>query len=424
LQPESKQSRPGGERRIPERRVEPWSAFRYRDYRLIFTGQVFSNLGQWMQFTSLTYLLGVMLAPSSAQASLHLGFLGAAQAIPSLLCSPIAGYVADRYPRRRTLFIVGIGRASAALGMAMVTQFNAPWVMPAALLLAAIFAAVQAFDFPTRQSWVPHLVPPRVLSNAVGLMGVGNNMPLMIGPAIAGLLIGTVGVYTSFYVQAATQVVVVILIASMRPVPASNTSREPMLQQITEGLRFVASHAVLKWVVLLLVVLSFLVRPFNLLLAGFAGHVLRVDAKAYGTMLALVGIGTFTGALMTAVWQSERRAGLFVGSGVLISVMLVLLSVSREFAVVLVVLAVMGFGQMSFSNTSVYIVQVLADPAMRGRALSLLSMIVLGVIPAGALVLGALASLIGLPATYALGGAIGLAFSAWIWFAHPTVRRA
>lgn len=412
------------EQRIPERRTHPLGALAFRDFRLLISGQLISQLGTWMQFTSLTYLLGVTLARSEAQSALNLGFLGAAQSIPVLLLSPIAGFVADRYPRRRTLMIVAIVRAAAALALTFVSNSRGSWVGPAAFLIAALYAAAQAFDPPTRQSWISLLVPRSLLSNAIGLGALGNNAPLTIGPAIAGVLIGTVGVYASFLVNAVSQLAVVIAVGMMKPVAPSSTSHEPMLHQIATGLRFIVGHPLLRYIVAVLVIGSLCVRPYNLLLAGFAGHVLGVGAREYGTMLAVGGVGTVLGALSTAMFHPQRRAAASFVSLLVTSLALVSLGWIRNPFEVLGALMVMGFGTMSYASMTNVMIQTEAPEEMRGRVLSLYSMIILGFVPIGGLVFGSIGSAIGLPAVYVLGGAIGMLTIVFVWLRVPVLRRA
>lgn len=399
-------------------------ALAFRDFRLLISGQLVSQLGTWMQFTSLTYFLGVLLAPTEAQSALNLGFLGAAQSIPVLLLSPIAGFVADRYPRRRTLMLVAIVRAISALGLAFVSRARGDWVVLAAFSIAALYAAAQSFDPPTRQSWISLLVPRSLLSNAIGLGALGNNAPLTIGPAIAGILIGTAGIYASFLVNAVSQFAVIIAVGLMRPVPPSSTSREPMLREIATGIRFIAAHGSLRWIVLVLIVSSLCVRPYNLLLAGFAGHVLDVGAKAYGTMLAIGGVGTVLGALATALFRSERRAAVTFISLLLSSIALVSLGWVRNWFGVLGALMLLGFGMMSYVSSTNVIIQSEAPDEMRGRALSLFSMIILGFVPIGGLIFGAIGFAIGLPLAYVLGGAIGIISVVFVWLRAPAVRHA
>lgn len=416
--------RPRGEPRIPERRARLLSAFAYRDFRLLWFGLLISNIGTWMQFTSMTYLVGVLLAPSAAQSALNLGVLGAARSIPVLLLSPISGFVADHFPRRRTLFIANTAQTILALALAFVSQERGVWVLILIYLIAAMQSAAQSFDAPARQSWVPMLVPRHLISNAIGLNSIAFNGPLMVGPAVAGILIGEVGVHVSFFINAFATCAVLAALVFMRPSPASSTSREPMLTQIAMGLRFVASHPVLRWIILLMVVTSLAVRPFTSLLAAYATHTLHVDAKAYGWLLAAGGIGTVAGAFLTAILQSERRAGLWFISSIVTAIGLIALAHNTSYSTALLLQIVMGVGTMTFVSSSNVLIQTLSPDEMRGRAVSVFSMITLGLVPAGTLLLGSLGSVVGLGTAFTIGGAIALVIGAWVWFVHPALRSA
>ncbi|MBV8425194.1 MAG: MFS transporter, partial [Candidatus Eremiobacteraeota bacterium] len=258
------------EQRIPERRLRLWSAFAYRDFRLLWLGLLVANVGFWMQFTSMTYLVGVVLSGSAAQSALNLGLVGAARSIPVLLLSPLSGFIADHFPRRQTLFVTNTAQALLALGLAFAALHRGPWVLGLVYLIAAGQAAAQTFDSPARQSWIPLLVPRHLISNAIGLNSIAFNAPMTVGPAIAGILIGAVGVHVSFFVNAVLASAVIIAVILMAPAPPSSSSREPIMQQIVEGLHFIAGHPVLRFVIGMLVVTSFTVRPFTSLLASYA----------------------------------------------------------------------------------------------------------------------------------------------------------
>ncbi|MGA3036316.1 MAG: MFS transporter [Vulcanimicrobiaceae bacterium] len=412
------------EPRIPERKLRLWSAFAHRDFRLLWIGLLISNVGFWMQFTSLTYLVGVVLAHNAAQSALNLGLVGAARSLPVFAFSPIAGFIADHFPRRRTLLITNTGQALLALALAFTSQHRGPWVLYIVYLIAALQAMAQTFDSPARQSWIPILVPRNLISNAIGLNSIAFNGPMTVGPAIAGILIGTVGVHISFFVNAGLTCAVVLALVFMAPAPPSSTSREPVFQQVAEGLRFIASHPVLRWIIGMLVVTSFTVRPFTSLLAAFATHVVHVDASGYGWLLAAGGIGTVVGAVTTALYQSERRGGWWFFAGTVSALGVIALGYTHDFGIALFEQAVLGFGMMSFIGSSNVLVQTLSPDDMRGRAVSVYSMTILGLVPAGTLVLGFLGSQIGLSLAFVCGGAVALVAGVWVWLAHPALRRA
>ncbi|MGH7659405.1 MAG: MFS transporter [Vulcanimicrobiaceae bacterium] len=415
---------PRDEGRIPERAPRLFSAFAYRDFRLLWTGLLISNVGWWMQFTSLTYLVGVVLAKGPAQSALNLGLLGAVRSVPVLLLSPLAGLVADRYPRRRTLLFTNIAQVALALALAVVSAYRGGWVLLVVYAIASMQAASQCFDSPSRQSWIPLLVPRRLISNAIGLNSIAFNAPMMVGPAIAGVLIAGVSLGISFYANAISSFAVVAALIMMSPAPASSSSREPALRQIAEGLRFIAKHPVLRWIVFMLVVTSFLVRPFTSLLAAYAAHVVFVDAKGYAWLLTAGGLGTITGALVTALYHSERRGGLWFGAGVLASVGLLALGYTHDFKFALLEQVALGLGTMAFVSSSNVLVQTLSPDEMRGRAMSVYSMVILGLVPAGTLLLGSLGSVLGLGTAFICSGSLALLLGFWVWLSSPAVRSA
>jgi MFS family permease len=412
------------EPRLPERKLRLWSAFEYRDFRLLWIGLLVANVGFWMQFTSLTYLVGVVLAHNAAQSAFNLGLIGAARSIPVFLFSPIAGFMADHFPRRRTLLFTNTGQTILALGLAFTSLHREPWVLYVVYLIAALQATAQTFDSPARQSWIPILVPRNLISNAIGLNSIAFNAPMTVGPAIAGILIGIVGVHVSFFVNAFLSCAVVVAVILMTPAPPASTSREPVFQQIAEGLRFIWSHPVLRWIIGMLIVTSFTVRPFTSLLAAFATHVVHVGATGYGLLLAAGGVGTIVGAVTTALYQSDRRGGWWFFAGSVSAIGIIALGYTHDFTVALFEQAVLGFGMMSFIGSSNVLVQTLSPDEMRGRAVSVYSMTILGLVPAGTLVLGFLGSQIGLSLAFVCGGAVALVAGVWVWLAHPALRRA
>ena len=377
----------------------------------------------WAQFTSLTYFLGVILAATTAQSSLNLGFLGAAFALPALCVAPIGGFLADRYPRRRTIMIAAVIRVILALAFSIVSMQHASWVPGVTLAITGLFAAAFTLDLPSRDTWVPALVPRRLIGNGIGLYAMASNAPLTIGPAVAGYLIGSAGLQAAFLINAVAQCISLVTVFWMRPVAATNPSREPMLRQIVDGVRFVASHPTLRWIVVLLLLVNLCVRPYVWLLAAFAGHILFVDAKAYGLMLAAGGVGSVVGALGSALWPYQRRSPLWIAAASSVSAGVLLLSFVRDFWTALAIVAFCGVGLMALASSTNIFLQILSSDEMRGRAISLQSVIGQGIVPLGTLMMGALASAIGLPAVFALGGIIGLLSGAWIWFANPEVRR-
>jgi MFS family permease len=409
------------EQHIPTRNLGILSPFRFHDYRLLWFGLFISNIGTWMQTTALGYLV-VAMAPNPNLASLYVGLLGASSAIPVLLLSPIAGVVADRNPRRRVLLITNLTSSLIALILAILATYNllTLWEI---CLLAAARAASQSFDAPARQSWVPLLVPREYVGNAIGLNSIAFNAPAVIAPPIAGLLILSVGIAAAFYVNAVATLAVVFALCYMRPSPASSKTHESALQSIRDGLNFLLTHPVLGSVLGLLVVICLFVRPYQQLLPAYTAHIVHVDARGLGILLAASGFGAIGGAAITAIVGAHRRGVVWFISAALMSICDMLLGITHNYTLAIPILALLGISVMSFVGSSNVLLQTLSSDEMRGRVISIFSMIALGFVPAGSLLLGFVATYIGLSATLIAGGALSLLLAIMVFTRNAELRQ-
>lgn len=410
------------EPRAPRRRARLSGALHYRDFRLLWIGLLVGNIGNWMQFTTLGYFVAY-LGQTPAQSALNVGLLGASRAVPVLIVSPLAGVVADRYPRRRILLLTNGATSLFSLVLAVLTASRAITLYEVFLLSAAL-ATTLSFDSPARQSWIPALVPREHLSNAIGLNQVAFNLPGIVGPPLAGILISGIGIAASFYVNAATVLAVVVALMMMKPAPPAPATGESVVHALGGGVRFITGHPVLRWVVLILLVNAVLVRPYNFLLPAYALHVVHSDARGLGYLMAAAGFGGLVGAVLTAMLTSPRRGRRWFVAAASMAAAMFALGLTRDFWIAGAILFALGLANLSFTGASNYLVQTLAPAEMRGRALSVYSMILLGIVPVGTLVIGSLASLWTLQAVLLVAGALALASAVWVWFAHPAIREA
>jgi MFS family permease len=411
-----------GEPRVPNARPSAWGAFAYRDFTLLWSGLLVSNLGTWMQFTALGYYVA-SLAPDGRIGAFNIGLLGAARAVPVLLLSPFAGVVADRYPRRLVLLITNASTSILSFSLfALVATQHAPlWTL---MIVSGLQAATQSFDAPARQSWVPLMVPREFVGGAIGLNSVAFNAPSVAGPPLAGLLIAGIGVAPCFLVNAATTLAVVVALAFMKPAPPSSRRRGNVIGAILEGVRFLMGHPVLRWVVLLLVVTSLTVRPYNFLLPAYAVHVVHTDARGLGWLMAASGAGAICGAFFTAATGGDRRGIIWVVSAALTSAGVGVLGLTTHIGVAAAILSVIGLATLSFIGSSNILLQTLSPDEMRGRAVSVYSMILLGFVPLGSLIIGSVATMLELRWTFVLAGIIASGFALWVGLTQPEVRDA
>ncbi len=292
------------------------------------------------------------------------------------------------------------------------------------VLLSALNAAATAFDSPVRQSWVPLLVERQFVGNAVGLNSIAFNAPAVIGPAFAGLLIVWVGVAGAFYFNAAATLAVIVAVIMMRPSPPSTARRESMLYAMRHGIAFIVRHPALRWILFAQLVTAMLTRPYSQLIPALAVNVLHAGARGLGWAVSAAGVGGFGGAIVTAYFaQRERRSRLWLQSGLLMSSGVAALALVPTLGTALPVLFAIGVGTLATLGVTNTLIQVLSPDDVRGRALSVYTMIAIGVVPLGSLVDGAIAAAIGLRPTFALAGAVCVAVLVAIWLFAPAVRR-
>lgn len=374
-----------------------------------------------MQFTTLGYFVAY-LAGSPARAALYVGFLGASRAFPVLLFSPLAGVLADHYPRRRIILTTSSIVSCLSLLLATLTlthHINIAGI----LLLSGALAATQSFDAPARQSWIPFIVAREHVANAVGLNQIAFNSPSIIGPPIAGILIASVGIAASFYVNAAAVLAVTTAVFLMHSPPVMDRSaREPILRAIGSGLRYIALHPVLRWIVLILFANALLLRPYNFLLPAYALHVVNTGPRGLGWLMASAGIGGVSGAILTAVFTTGRRARRWFIASTILACAIILLGLNHSFAVAFVILFALGIGSLTFTGLTNILIQTTAPDDMRGRTMSIYSMIMQGMVPAGTLLLGSIASITNLSVTLTGAGIVGLTIVLWVWLANPALR--
>lgn len=411
------------ERIVPKRRLSILAALRFRDFRLLWIGLLISNLGTWMQFTAMGFFVARMAGTPHA-AALDLGILGASRALPVLLLSPIAGVVADTLPRRLTLFATNTTMALAALALAVLAtlhQLDLLWL----IVISAVNSGAMAFDSPARQSWLPLLVERAYLGNAIGLSSIAFNAPAIIGPALAGLLIVWVGVAGSFYVNALATLAVVVAVILMAPSPPSARRGAPMFASIRGGIVFLAQHRILRWILLVFLLSAVLVRPYSQLMPALIVNTLHGGAASLGWAFSAIGIGGFGGALATAYFaQFERRSILWIAAGALMTLGVFALGFVASLAAALPLLFLIGVGTLAFLGATNTLIQMLSPDDLRGRAISVYTMIAIGVVPGGSLIVGSFAALVGLHIAFFCAGAISFLALLSAWFFVPIIRSA
>jgi MFS family permease len=376
-----------------------------RDYRLYFFGQLVSLLGSWLQSVAQAWLV-YRLTGSAFQLGLVI-FIGQA---PLLFLSPAGGLIADRY--RRRWVVVGTQSFSMllafALGALTLLGLVQMWEI---LILAGLQGVITAFDVPARQALVSGMVDPEDLLNAVALNSSLFNNASSVAPLVAGFLVAAVGEGWCFVINGLTYLAVIGGLVLMRV--EEHRTREGMrsaLARIREGFHFVHDTAPIRRVLVVLALVSLLGAPFTVLMPIFADQVLHTGPRGLGLLMSANGIGSLIGSLLLASRRGLSGLGRWVVFGSAgFGASLVLFASSRSFSLSLLILAVAGFCMFYELTASNTLIQAMSPEALRGRAIAILSMLVLGVAPFGALTAGFLARLLGAPLTCAIGGMACLA---------------
>ncbi|HEX9270402.1 MAG TPA: MFS transporter [Candidatus Limnocylindria bacterium] len=396
-------------------RTSAIAALRYRDFRLFWFGLLVSNTGTWMQMFGQGYLVVLLAIRDGVPqlAPLYLGLVGLARAIPGLTFGLFGGAMADRTDRRLLLMVT---QSSAAVTAAVLTGLSISdrITIVEILMLGAFNSTVFAFDAPTRQSMVPRLVPERHLVSAIGLNSAAFNAPQIVGPVLGGLLFApfadrpTFGAGLLFAVNAVSYLAVVAALLKMRPVPASRSRHDrTMFESIREGLRYVRRDIVVRWVVLLAAVTALFARPYLQLLPAVAHDTLHVGAVELSWMLAASGVGSLAGALATAALGGVRRRGsVLVAAGTAVGILLVLFTLQTMLVLALPILLLLGFSTMIFIGMSSTLLQTRSPDHLRGRVMSVQSMVFMGLMPLGSTVMGTIGSAVGTSTALRAGGAI------------------
>lgn len=377
-------------------------AFRYRNYRLFFAGNILSLVGMWMQMVAQSWLI-YRLTDSAAM----VGIVAIAQQGPGLFIGPFAGALADRHSRKRILVIAQSVAIIPAVLLGMLTGFEL--ILAWHVIALALFSGIaRAFELPTRQAFVPQLVEREDIPNAIALNSVLFNAARLVGPALGGIVIAGWGEAWCFYANAASFVPAIVALVAIRVPHAKRPSRgaASLWLEILEGLRFVR-HEPAVWSVLgALAAGSIAGMPYTVLLPSFAERVLHAGPETYGMLTSAVGVGAILSALaLAARANAEGLDRWVVGSGVIFGLALAGFSQSTNLAAAVLLLALMGTGfmvQMAGTNT---LLQLRVPDELRGRVMSLHSALFLGVFPFSGLVAGAIGDRVG-EAPVLLGGGL------------------
>lgn len=390
-------------------------SFDIRNFRLFFGGQLVSQVGNWLTLVAQTLL--VLKLTDSGYA---LGALAAAQFGPILLIGAFAGLVADRSDKRRLLMIVQALAMVQSLSLAILGFMADPPLL--AIYAVAVFSGIAtAFDNPARRSFVVELVPEERIPNAVSLNSALMTSSRVIGPALAGLLVTTVGFGWCFLLDAVSYVPVILAYWRMNPAELRQAPVTPKGRgQVREGLRYARSIPELWVPLLMMTIIGTLAFNFHTVLPLFATRDLQGSDVTFTWLLSIVSLGSLTAALAAA-----RRTTVDVQTvsrnAIVFGIAMALLTFAPNQPAAFVTGFLVGFGSIMFMTAATAITQLAANPSMRGRVLALQAIVFLGSTPIGGPILGAISETLGARYGIAVGAAAALAAGG---FGLVTVRRS
>lgn len=405
---------------LPDIIKQTLRALRYRNYRLFFGGQSISLIGTWMQQVALGWLVYRL-----TDSAFLLGLVGFSSQIPTFILASFAGVFADRYNKHKIIIATQTLAMIQAFILAFLTLSSSIQIWQI-LLLSLFSGLINAFDMPTRQSFVIDMVEDRNdLPNAIALNSSMFNAARLIGPTIAGFVIAALGEGLCFLINAISYITVIAALLMMKiSVNVNYQKKEKVLKGLKEGIKYAYNNKPIRSLLILIGLVSLTGMPYTVLMPVFAKDILHGNAHTLGFLFGAVG----SGALIGAVYLASRKTVLGLARWIAIatsifSLGLLFFSFSRNIYLSVGLMLFTGFGMMMQMASTNTLLQTLVDDDKRGRVMSLYVMAFMGTAPFGSFMAGTLASTIGAPYTVLSSGIICLTAAILFYKNLPTLRK-
>jgi MFS family permease len=383
-------------------------ALTHRNFRLFWFGQCVSLIGTWMQNIGQAWLVLKI-----TDSSFKLGLVSALQFTPVLLLSLFAGVIVDRLPKRRILIFTQTVLMILALILATLTATGKVryWHI---LVLAAILGFVNNIDMPARQSFIVELVGKEHLMNGITLNSTIFNAARLIGPAVAGFVMGFFGIAVCFFLNALSFLAVILGLLMIK-IPSETTivqdsskNKKPVLENIKEGLTYIKNTPPVFITVILMALISTFSLNFNVLVPVLAKKGFGLTEEGFGFMMSSLGSGALIGSIMLAATTHKPTSRILIGAALGLSAAQIILGTVNSQILAMVFLALTGWMMVTFTASANSTIQVNTPDHLRGRVMSVYSLVFAGVAPLGSLFAGSLAGRFGARAAFATGGFIGI----------------
>ena len=385
--------------------ISTFRAFNNRNYRLFFAGQSISQIGTWMQRTAVSWVVYTI-----THSAFMLGLTVFAAQFPSFLFSLLGGIASDRYDRYKVLLLTQIASMVQAVLMAILI-FTNHYVVWEILTLSVILGLINAFDVPARQPLVHELITNKEdLPNALALNSSMVNIARLVGPALSGLILVKFGAGICFSLNAVSFIAVITSLLLMKlPAYVPHPVKKKVALELAEGFVYLKNTPAISTIMIMLALTGLLVLPYNTLLPVFAKVIFKGDAATYGYINSFIGLGAVAGSIFLASLKPGADLKIVLLCNTLVfGIFLILFSRISYFPVAMLFAVFTGFGMMSQTTIIMTIIQVKSDKKMRGRVMSYVAMAYFGMLPLGALLIGAVSQQIGAPNAILCQGIIAL----------------
>lgn len=396
-------------------------SLKYRNFKLFFYGQSISLVGTWMQKTAVSWLVYRLTG-----SALLLGLVGFVSLIPSLVLSPFAGSLIDRYDRYKILMItqiVSMLQAGALAALIFFQFYNIPMIIALSLLQGII----NAFDVTCRQSLMVEMVDNKEdLPNAIALNSTMTNLARIAGPALAGILLSAFGEDFCFIGNFLSYIPVLLCLFMMKlNLTITEPSQKSIWLELEEGFRYVVGDKELSSMIILIGISSLFVIPFNTLMPIFAKDIFNGTARTFSWFESAAGLGSVASAMYMANLKSSKfLLKITMVASIIFGFSLIFLSVAGSLPIALFFMTITGVGMMAQTSSINTYIQTHAIPEMRGRAISYFVMAYQGMIPIGSLLIGWTANAFGPRMALTIAGGIGLLATAGFMFYKHKVNAA
>ncbi|MDI6800484.1 MAG: MFS transporter [Thermodesulfovibrionales bacterium] len=372
------------------KRGQRFSALYVRDFRLFWFGQIVSLSGTWMHSVAQSWLVY-----SLTKSPLYLGIIASLSSLPILLFTLFGGIVADKYSKRNILIVTQVLSVAPALIVAVLADKNIITVWHVGIT-AAFMGTVNAFDVPARQAFLGEVVQKGDITNAIALNSAAFNGARIIGPVIAGFIIANIGMPACFYINAASFIPVIFALSKIQARGTVKVHQDSLVKGAADGLRFITKERQVLHIMLLISVFSLFGIPYITLLPVLAAEVLDVGAKGLSLLVASAGAGSFVAAMIIAFKGEIRQKEIFItASAIVFSLAIFGIPFSKDYNISMVLIFFAGLGIVSFLATSNSFIQHSVPDSLRGRVMSVYTLVFLGFAPVGNSIIGINADLFG-----------------------------